>query len=131
MNNDTELYFTIHDAEILLSELKHNISWRPNSTQKLNEDKMQKIKELVTKAELLLLNKPTGAITETAHCANTNVGRSADSSTDTHIGGIGAGSSETSIVGQNEQEREFCDRCGQEMFQRGIFILCQSCDDDE
>jgi len=32
------------------------------------------------------------------------------------------------IVGQNEQTKELCDRCGTEMYTRGIYIKCPSCD---
>ena len=68
----------------------------------------------IEKAELLLLNKPTVAITEAAHSANTVLSEVPTSESDTHIGGVGADSSETEIVKQNEQTKELC-QCGEEM----------------
>ena len=61
--------------------------------------------------ELLLSDKPTVAITETAHCANTLLSECADSKDGQVIGVVGAGSSETEIVKQNEQTKEhnICD----------------------
>lgn len=67
--------------------------------------------ERLEKAGLLNFDKPTGAITEAAHSANTNVGRSADSDTTQSIGDGGADSSETAVVGQNEQVKEVCRIC--------------------
>lgn len=57
--------------------------------------------------QLLLSESNTGAITEAAHSANTNVGRSAASKDVQSIGDGGADSSETAVVGQNEQTKEF------------------------
>ncbi len=34
----------------------------------------------------------------------------------------------TPVVQQNEQTKELCDRCGTEMYTRGIYIKCPSCD---
>lgn len=62
----------------------------------------------LTEAELLLLNKPTKAITEAAHLANTMLGECADSDANQSIGVVGADSSETAVVRQNEQTKEFC-----------------------
>jgi hypothetical protein len=59
-----------------------------------------------------LSDKPTVAITEAAHSANTMLGEVATNESDTHIGGVGAGSSETEIVKQNEQTKEVCRICG-------------------
>lgn len=66
---------------------------------------------IVTGAQLLLLNKPTVAITEAAHSANTMLSEVATSESDTRIGGVGADSSETEIVKQNEQTKELCPVC--------------------
>lgn len=57
---------------------------------------------------LLLSDKPTVAITETAHCANTLLSECAESKDGQVIGDVGAGSSETEIVKQNEQTKELC-----------------------
>lgn len=79
------------------------------------------------KLELLLSESNTGAITEAAHSANTNVGRSAASDTNQSIGDGGADSGETAVVGQNEQTKELCPDCGTEMYNRGIFVVCPLC----
>lgn len=55
---------------------------------------------------LLLSDKPTGAITEAAHSANTMLGECAASNTTQSIGDGGADSSETAVVRQNEQTKE-------------------------
>lgn len=59
-------------------------------------------------AELLLLNKPTVAITETAHSANTMLSEVPTSEDGQVIGVVGADSSETEIVKQNEQKINVC-----------------------
>lgn len=56
----------------------------------------------------LNFDKTTGAITEAAHFANTDVGRSAACDDTSNNSDVKAASSETSVVGQNEQTKELC-----------------------
>lgn len=83
--------------------------------------------QIITAAELLLLNKPTGAITEAAHFANTMLSEVPTSENDTHIGDVGAGSSETEIVKQNEQIRKSCATCLHNYLDQSRYI-CVVCD---
>lgn len=55
------------------------------------------LEKYIPKLKLLLSDKPTVAITETAHFANTMLSEVATSESHTHIGGVGAGSSETQL----------------------------------
>lgn len=72
-----------------------------------------------------LSDKPTGAITEAAHSANTMLSEVPTSESDTHIGDVGADSSETEIVKQNEQTKELC-RHDWESTKDGMY--CKVCD---
>ena len=87
------------------------------------------ISTCITEVELLLLNKPTGAITEAAHSANTMLSEVPTSESDTHIGGVGADSSEAEIVKQNEQTKELCPYCKSPyQFKLDYTYKCSSCD---
>lgn len=84
-----------------------NEKWLQNDTQ-YHQGRIDECDFLITKLMLLLSNKPTEAITGSAHSANTLLGERAASETDQSIGGGGAEHSETAIVGQNEQTKEVC-----------------------
>ena len=81
----------------------------------------------ITYAELLL-DKDTTASAETTHCANTRLGECAASAETLSLKEPAGGICETPAVRQNEQTKEVCDRCGTEMYERGAFIKCPSCD---
>lgn len=80
----------------------------------------------IQKLTLLLSESNTGAITEAAHLANTDVGRSAASNDTSNIGDLAADSSETRLVGQNEQIQKSCFSCRYYEFDDDI-EPCSSC----
>lgn len=84
--------------------------------------------ERLEKAGLLNFNKPTEAITGSAHSANTLLGERAASESDQSIGGGGAEHSETAIVRQNEQTKEcdYCDGVGK-IFIGDYWQICLAC----
>jgi hypothetical protein len=72
--------------------------------------KIHRLRQCITEAELLLCSD-TGAITETAHFANTMLGEVPPEVERPNIDDAAAGSSETLAVRQNEQTKEVCPYC--------------------
>jgi hypothetical protein len=70
----------------------------------------RRLLQCIYEAELLLC-KDTGAITETAHFANTMLGEVPPEVECSTINAAAAGSSETLAVRQNEQTKEVCPYC--------------------
>lgn len=104
----------IQDKKAKLEHILYKAKLIPNPSRDIErlikeyEDECAQL----TKAELLLSNKPTGAITEAAHSANTMLGECAASDTNQSIRDGGADSSETAVVGQNEKEKGVCECTG-------------------
>jgi len=74
------------------------------------------------------LQKHTGAITESAHFANTMLGEVPQVGHSNNSERSQADSSETSVVGQNEQTKEVCKHCKSKYIQKiKGRISCRSC----
>lgn len=104
---------TIHEEKIVKweqiknqFEFAHSISKLNKNEQTLAQGMFGFLSAIVD--DLKILHKHTEAITEAAHSANANVGRSAAVVNDEPKVNSEAASSETGIVGQNEQTKEVC-----------------------
>jgi hypothetical protein len=127
---------TLHE---IIKEMEVDFSWACErysfnlehgyfATAEKYERLKKALEKYIPKLTLLLSDKPTVAITETAHCANTLLSECADSEDGQVIGVVGAGSSETEIVKQNEQTKELCPKCHADEFEHRRFgKICCSC----
>lgn len=77
----------------------------------------------------LNFDKHTGAITEAAHFANTMLGEVPQEGHSNVSESSQAASSETSVVGQNEQTKESCPRCNSKDVKSRMYryMYCSNC----